>query len=240
MEFIRFNPVQRAELLRLGLLDSVIDHVETDGLPLGQYRLTREPRRGDVLDELRTVGKAIAEARTVIERLLNATRAVPHLWAARRQIPGGGRRHVMGGMRLNETSKSLATAQEVIGEAIAGIPSQPVRHRDASDFPIKAIYSAVQTGFAMAGQDPGAPGLKPSASPTSKFRRLIGICYAAIGAPTDDPDRAIKAYVKEWRKLDKYMATLNAAQDPRVRHQPRQVLDLYRGALATRHYSKAN
>lgn len=213
MEPIRFNTDQRAELLRLRLLDSVIDHLESDGLPLAQYRLTREPPRGDVLDELRAVGKTINEARIEIERLLNATRAVPHLWTARSQISGGGRRHVMGGIVLNQTSKSLATALAVIDEAIAAIPTKPVRHHDASDFPIKAIYSAVQRGFVMAGQEPVAPGLKPSASPTSKFRRLIGICYEAIGAPTDDPERAIKAYVKEWRKLDKYMATLNAAQN---------------------------
>lgn len=168
---------------------------------MAQYVLTREPPRGDVLNELRAVEKAIDEARNGIERLLNATAAAPHRLAARSQISGGGRRHAMGGMRLNETSKSLAMAKEVIGEAIAGIPTEPARHRQASAFPIKVIYSAVQVGFILAGQEPVPPGLKPSVSPTSNFRRLIGICYEAIDAPTADPERAIKAYVKQWRPL---------------------------------------
>lgn len=122
MQPIRFSHDQRAELLRLGLLDSVIDHVEIEGLPLAQYRLMHEPPRSDVLGELRAVGKAIDDARNGIERLLNATDGVPHLWAARMQISGGGRRYAMGGLRLNETSTSLATALQVIGEAVARLP----------------------------------------------------------------------------------------------------------------------
>lgn len=213
MEPIRFNPEQRAELHRIGLPESVIDHVEVEGLPLAKYRLTREPTRGDVLDELRAVGKALDEARNRIERLLSAPRAVPHLWAARTKIAGGGRRHVMGGIRLSESSAALETARGVIDDAIARVPPEPVRHRAASDFPIEAIHSAVQLGFVMLGQDPITPGLKPSASPTSKFRRLIGVCYEAIDAPTTDPERALKAYTKRWRAFEKYSATLTAGQN---------------------------
>lgn len=62
MQRIHFDPDQRAQLLQLGLLDSVIDHVEIDGLPLAQYRLSREPAHGDVLAELRAVRKAIDKA----------------------------------------------------------------------------------------------------------------------------------------------------------------------------------
>ncbi len=213
MEPIPFKPDQRAELLRLGLPVSVIDFIEIDGLPLAQYRLTREPPHGDVLAELRAVGKAIDEARNGIERLLNATRAVPHLWSARMQIVGGGRRHVMDGIRLNASSTSLETARGVIDDAIARVPLEPVRHRAASHLPIEAIYDAVQLGLILAGREPVAPGLKPSVSPTSKFRRLIGICYEAIDAPTTDPERAIRAYIKKWRAFEKKREALNVGQN---------------------------
>lgn len=93
------------------------------------------------------------------------------------------------------------------------LPSEPVRHRDASYLPIRAIYSTVQAGFILAGQESAAPGIKPSASPTSKFRRLIGICYEAIDAPTTDPERAIRAYVREWRELEKHTKKLRAVQN---------------------------
>lgn len=213
MDPIRFKPDQRAELLRLGLPNSAIEQLEGDGLPLAKYRLTRQPARRDVLDELRAVGKAIDEARNRIERILRAPRAVPHLWAARLHIAGGGRRHVMDGIRLNEASAALERARAVMDDAMARVPAEPVRHRVASDYPIEAIHSAVQMGFIMAGHDPNGPGLKPSASVTSKFRRLIGICYEAIDAPTTDPDRALRAYTKRWRAEEKYFATLKAAQN---------------------------
>lgn len=213
MQPIRFNPDQRAELVRLGLVDLAIKQVEVEGLPAAQFILSREPPRGAVLDELSAVASAVEGARNGIERLLNATDAAPHRVAARSLISGGGRRYAMGGMRLDETSKALAIAMEVITDAMGRIPPEPLRHRQASAFPIKRIYSAVQHGFMMAGREPVAPGLKPSASPTSNFRRLIGICYEAIGASTDDPERAIKSYVKEWRNLEKYMAKVKAAQN---------------------------
>lgn len=213
MEPIHFKPDQRAELLRLGLPDSAIEQLEFDGLPLAKHRLTREPARNEVLDELRDVGKAIDDARNKIERLLSAPRAVPHLWAARMQIAGGGRRHVMDGIRLNEASSALERARGVVDDAMARVPAEPVRHRVASDFPIEAIHSAVQLGFIVAGQEPIGPGLKPSASPTSKFRRMIGICYEAIDAPTTDPERALKAYTKRWRAFEEYFATLTTGQN---------------------------
>jgi len=202
---IRFDPHHRDELLKMGLAPEAIVQIELEGLPPARYYLEREPPRADVRDELQSVCDALAAARSAIERLLDATAAVPHLNAARMRISGGGRRHAMGGMRLDETSKSLQTAVGVVADALAALPADPVRHQSADPYPIKLIHRALQFGLIMAGLEPLDPRLKPSSSPTSPFRRMVGICYEAIGAPAADPERAIKAYVKRWRSLQDHI-----------------------------------
>jgi len=211
---IRFNPNQRAELLRLGLVPECVDQIEQEGLPQAKLFLEREPPRADVRAELQGLRDALGEAREAIERLLEAKDTVPHLYAARRKIYGGGQRHMMGGLRLDETSKSLQTAVGVVSEALDRLPPEPVRHQSADPFPIERIHSAVQLGLIRALREPQDPHLRPSNSPTSAFRRIVGVCYEAIGAPTSDPERAIKAYVKEWRALAAHIERLRAAQNP--------------------------
>lgn len=211
---IRFNPHHRDELLKLGLVPEAITQIELEGLPLAKNFLEREPPRADVRDELESVRDALDAARGAIERLLGATDAVPHLNAARLRIPGGGRRHVMGGLRLSETSASLATAAGVVAEALSNLPSEPVRHQSADPMPINLIHRAMQFGTLMATGEPLDPRLKPSSSPTSPFRRMVGICYEAIGEPTADPERAIKGFVKQWRSLQEHIERTRFGTEP--------------------------
>lgn len=211
---IRFKKHHREELLEMGLTPQAIEQIEVEGLPLAMAVLEREPRRAEVRGELQVLSDALTEARTAVERLLNATATVPHLNAARLKIAGGGRRNVMGGMRLNETSRSLATAVEVVSEALKKLPDDPVRHLSASPLPIKLIHRALQFGSIIAGLEPLNPNLKPSSSPGSPFRRMVGICYETINAPTIDPERAIKAYVSRWRALQEYIDRKGFGTEP--------------------------
>ena len=201
MQPVRFTPQQHAELLRLGVVDQAIVQLETDALPRAREILKRGPPKGAVLDELAAVDKALVVARSAVERLLNAKDSVPHLREARARIHGGGYRHMFGGLRLDETSKALSVAIGVVADAIATLPAGPVRHQSASPLPIKLIFSAVQFGSVLSGLEPVLPQLKPSMSPTSGFRQMVGICYEAIGTASTDPERAIRAYLKQWRVL---------------------------------------
>jgi hypothetical protein len=214
MNPIRFEPHQLAELEQLGVVPEAINQLETEALPLAQEFLERQPAHTDVRDELQAVADALAAARHAVERLLNAKRAVPHLIAARSRIAGGGRRNMTGGMRLAETSQSLATAIEVVAAALGTVPDKARRHPSASAMPIKYLHMALQRGSIMAGHDPLVPALKPSSSVTSAFRRVIGICYEAIGEPSTDPERAIKAHVKNWRAQQDYAERLRLGQNP--------------------------
>ena len=98
MQPIRFEPLQRAELLQLGLVPVAIEALETEGLPEAKSLLVRRPPSAAVLDELQAVTDALNLAHRAIERLLGAKATVPHLRAARSAISGGGLRHSFGGL----------------------------------------------------------------------------------------------------------------------------------------------
>lgn len=212
---IRFSGRQRAELLALGLDPQAIDQIETEALPMVADRLLNPPpARNDVLDELRGLSAALGKARDAVERLLNADDRVPHLLAAKRAIRGGGVRYQMGGMRLDEASQAMAAGLGEVAAAVDRLRQQgPARHQSADPFPIERIHRAVLRARVHAGEDVGAADIVPSASPTSAFRKMVGICYEAIGAPNADPERAIKAYVAEWRKLQALRSELDAGTE---------------------------
>ena len=218
MQPIRFEPHQRAELEQLGVVPEAIKLLEFEALPLAQAILEQEPAHADVRGELQAVADALQAARQAVERLLNAKRAVPHLMAARSRIAGGGHRNMMGGMRLDETSQSLATSIDVLAQALATLPDKPLRRQSASSLPIDHIHRALRVGSVMARLAPGAeppfPEVSPSSSVTSAFRRVVGICYEAIGAPSTDPERAIKAFVKDWRKLQELVKRIGFGTEP--------------------------
>jgi len=185
------------------LPEVVVDHIQDEALPVAKEWLTRQPSRADVCGELTKVTKAVEAARSAIERLLSSTDAAPARLTARSLIPGGGRRFRMGGMRLEAATKALGDALAILEVAERCIPEGPFRHPAASPGPVDQIHKAIQRGFLMAGCEPLQKKLRPSASATSPFRRIVGICYEAIGAETSDPERALKAYLVAWRKLAK-------------------------------------
>lgn len=208
MDRISFKPHQRQELIALGLTDKMLEYIEIEALPTARRFLKRPPPKNDVRNELRDLEKALTQARERIERLLDATHDVPHLKAAAGLLTAGQGRHVMGGIRLNETSKSLAVAIKLVSDGIEAMPPGPLRHRSADPYPVELIYGALQLGVLSERGEPDPTFMRPSSSPTSPFRRMVGICYEAIGAAHADPERAIKAYMKQWMALQRHLVRM--------------------------------
>ena len=201
MKSIQFTADQRRELLRLGLTAAMVHQIEVDALPVAKLALSWQPSRSDVRAELRHVTAAVQAARDAIEALLGATPAAPARLTARSLIPGGGLRHREGGTRLAEASKRLDDSLLVLQVAESCIPEdEPLKHTTASHYPVELIHKAMQLGLLIDGVDPQVnKWSRPRSSPTSPFRQAVGICYQAIGA-NPDPERAIRAYITEWRK----------------------------------------
>lgn len=205
MHRVPFNPHQRRELAALGLTDKMMEHIEIGALTTAREMLKRPPRNEDVRGELLQLQKKLTEARDAIERMFEAPKEFAPLRYARSMLTAGQGRHVMGGIRLNESSKSLAAAIEVVEAGIAKVPAKPLRHRSADPYPVELIHDALQMGVLAERGEPDPDFMWPSASPTSPFRQMIGICYEAIDAPHADPERAIKAYLKKWTALHRYL-----------------------------------
>lgn len=124
------------------------------------------------------------------------------------------------------------------------IPSaQPVRRRSADPAPVGRIHSALVYGWSLARaggtsyrrgtrreeSEPAAAipqsvapqpqsypqRLQPSTSPGCDFRTVVGICYDAVGGNAD-PERAIRAYVREFNKRHaaSVKATMHALAGP--------------------------
>jgi hypothetical protein len=117
---------------------------------------------------------------------------------------------------LSATQRQIAADLALIERARAKLPSEQRRRRTATLLPVQRIHKALVDGWGaahyVAGAEQDGPPSPvpssstssfphvPSASPTSPFRQIVGICYEAItGDPEIDPERAIKAYC-EWHR----------------------------------------
>lgn len=95
----------------------------------------------------------------------------------------------------------LETIAAVAREARGALPSgKPTRHRIADPAPVRLISESLYRGWLKSSPSGAYPrSLQPSSSPGAPFRRIVGICYEAVGG-TADPERAIKAFVGQVRK----------------------------------------
>jgi hypothetical protein len=77
--------------------------------------------------------------------------------------------------------------------------------RQANPFAVRRIEKALLNGFVKrySNKDPSKPlppyPFKPSSSPGSCFREIVGICYEAMGQKYTDPERAIKKHIKKLK-----------------------------------------
>jgi len=91
------------------------------------------------------------------------------------------------------------------GEAISTLPLSQRRHRTADLRPVRRIAEGLLKGWLDAqGASKPLPAymLRESSSPSSPFRKIVIICYRAIGLDLD-PERAIKAYIRWGKERDR-------------------------------------
>ena len=88
----------------------------------------------------------------------------------------------------------LRELEEVAKHARKHMPATASRSV-AHWYPIAYIHEALRHGWVKSTLSRREP-IPASASSTSPFRRIAGICYAAAKAPNHDPERAIRAYLK--------------------------------------------
>lgn len=206
----RFTPDQRRALIRLGILSQQIDALEDVVLGIGSVVLRNEasaPARAEVQREFAKVRNALEAAHRALTDLEAARDGVP-AHVARMQVRGSieltsysmGEGLASEGI-LHRVLSGLFVARAVVDRAIAYVPKAPTRHRTASPYPVSLVEKALLHGWATAHRDQPMPAYNcPAASgPTAPFRLVVQICYEAMGQTNDDPERAIKAFMKSKR-----------------------------------------
>jgi len=91
----------------------------------------------------------------------------------------------------------VAELDAIAEHALARMPKAQT-HAAAHTHPIWYIHEVLNFGFSSEVPLPRLP-FPASSSKTSNFREIVGICYQAAKAPTSDPERAIKAFIKQQR-----------------------------------------
>lgn len=197
----RFSKVERAELTELGLIESQIDQLQTIALPLARAWLKPLPRLQDVRDELNSLSNSMSSALASMSALLTAA------------APSRGRYEALQRLVLEDfeehgsyesiqvAHRMLLRAYSVVRRAQDSLPKTQRRQATADILPVVRINEALLSGFTKGHSSPLPPyTLHPSASPGSPFRRIVGICYEAMGLVNTDPERAIKKFIAWQRK----------------------------------------
>lgn len=209
----RFTTEQRRELTRLGLLDKQIEALESTALRVGSAVLKVE----DMLPARRAVSTEFAK---VADTLRGAQKALLSLAAARDgDRDDAARLQVRGRVELasyaltdkigeeavfHKLLDQLAVACAILERARADAPKGPTRRKTAMPYPVALIHDALLHGFVVAHRDKAMPAfnIQVSAGLKSPFRRIVQLCYEAMQRNNDDPDRAIKGFMK-WRNVER-------------------------------------
>lgn len=102
-------------------------------------------------------------------------------------------------LRINDWIALLSTHSRAVHEYLAAL-AKCTAHRDGDPWLVEMIDVAMRRNWPT--DEPYPRKLRPSVSVTSAFYKIVDICFEAAGYP-HHPKRAIEAYVKEWRALQK-------------------------------------
>lgn len=192
-----FSAEQRSRLLALGLVQEQIQELEQT-LPGNAAWLKKPPSRKLVFSELDLAEKAAARALKKLRTLDDETTATGYrAVAAALMSVGATEVSVDATSVVSSAIEALEKLPAVFAAARANAPPGPWRFRSANPKVIDRIDSALLRGFTRHYRPPFPPyEIRISASANSKFRSIVSICYEAIGAGNNDPERAIRAYIK--------------------------------------------
>lgn len=219
----QFTKDDRRSLRALGLYPEQIDELETNALPYARlvlYQEAHKPRMQDVRRELRALADALAaleEVQTRLEAVSTPTGAPDEDTPEDTQRAYARARLDLASHEVTDQvgddgvlfklARMTPLASEIVRRALLNLGSRATRRRMASAAPVQAIHKALERGFERQHRSkvhrnrPDAPfdpipryNFEVSDSPGSSFRQIVALCYAAIEAGNDDPDRALRAY----------------------------------------------
>jgi hypothetical protein len=220
-----FTAQQVRELKSLGVCDGQVAELRK-ALVTTRHFLVKQPSNNDTRDVLAKVESSSASLLTKLSSIALAIDSAhdkagglieKSYW---QQRPDDG-----GHTAMLHLIPRLQALNEAARYGLDEIPTaKPERYRSADPAPVERIHNALVYGWsktcmndvglrttwsgeesevaAFVEQEGASPRpkypkrLAPSASDGCGFRRVVGICYAAVGG-NPDPERPIKQYVKQ-------------------------------------------
>jgi hypothetical protein len=202
-DFPRFAPDQVDSLRRHSLTDVQI--VELSRALLGcQVSIAPFVPMAQVREELTSLRLSLETSLKALRHLMRTDSGAAFEAHLRMQVARADHTTPIDGQRLDDDARHAAgattTMLEAVGWALAGLPVDQRRRRSASPEPVRKIHDALLKGWVArhrGGFMPPFP-FKPSSNSTSDFYEIVATCYAAFTKNRDsDPERAIKAYIRE-------------------------------------------
>lgn len=201
-----FTPDQARQLVELGL-ESEAQIKALKSALLGVHACLLVPAAlTDVRNELTELQAELSTARSKLRHIRRSGSAAAweahlRMQQARAQYgdPADPERW---GDDAQRAEKVISEVLEIVDRAIHDLPAKQRRARTANPEGVRHIHLGLLRGWTEVHRGVYAPAFpfKPSSNPTSAFRCIVGICYAAVTGNADaDPERAIKAFIKQER-----------------------------------------
>ena len=195
VDLIKFSKEQRRELARLGVLPQQVHALENFTLNFCEAWLQPPQPLNEIKKSLSVVSDGIGSAIRELKELQTApTRTVKYAANLHLEVEMFER-----GISDITEIMSLLSDMEAIVKSAASFKISQARHTSADSLPIRRIDEALRRGYAAAYPGKGLPKdfPWPSSSDGSKFRQIVGVCYQAMKQKNEDPESAIRKYMRE-------------------------------------------
>lgn len=191
-----FNAVQRTTLARLGCTSEQVARLQSI-LPGIAFHCEGPPRMADARKYLADAATKAHEAASAWRALLDAPEYEFARGEARERLllALAGQRSIRYHEREDEARRLLAAINALASAADHARERMPT----AQTRKVAPWYPLALIDAALSADD---PTVQPSASETSKFREIVGVCYAAASVENENPLRAIRTYLKERASLE--------------------------------------
>lgn len=190
---IRFTEDQKTLLKGLGVTDHQISEIEKKVLIASRFHIRKLPRLTDVRDEFGKLNQVLKDTQDTLSKLLKADEDKSAKGEVLERIIRADFEMKGDGELVEKTLFGLVPITAAVRRALDKLSTEQTRSNQASSFPVQLIDEVLKNDIES------KLTIRPSASPTSKFFKIVVICYEAIKEKGPDPSRAIRAYLSSLK-----------------------------------------
>jgi len=191
---IRFTEDQKKRLKELNMTDYQISEIEKKVLIASRFHIRELPTLTDVRDEFDKLERVLKDTQNTLSKLLRADEDKSAKGEVHERIISADFEMKGDGELIEKTLFSLVPITVAVRMARKKLPTEQRRTNQASPFPVQLINEVINWNIES------KLTIRPSSSSSSRFFKIVVICYEAINEKNQDPSRAVKAYISILKK----------------------------------------